>query len=332
MEKDSYRALVASEDSDNNFTQKIESRCVSDLPPGDVLIRVRYSSLNYKDALSAAGNRGVTKKYPHVPGIDAAGIVEHSETDKFDKGDQVIVTSFDLGMNTPGGYGQFIRVPSDWVLPLPANLTLRESMAYGTAGLTAALSVLKLVEFPVSPDQGKILVSGATGGVGSIAISILAKLGYHVTAVSGKSEAHEYLTELGAEEIISRQEASDSSGKLLLREKWAGVVDTVGGEILAAAIKSTAYNGAVTCCGNAASHELPISVYPFILRGVSLMGIDSAQCPMETRLKAWQKLADEWKIDILGSLVSECTLTELPDYIKRILQGGLTGRVLVNLL
>jgi putative YhdH/YhfP family quinone oxidoreductase len=332
MQNNSYNALVVEETSPNSFTREIKSKNISDLPAGDLLIRVHYSSLNYKDALSASGNRGVTRHYPHVPGIDGAGVVEESTSTEFKPGDKVVITGFDLGMNTSGGYGQYIRIPAEWAIHCPDNLTLRESMTYGTAGFTAAQSVNKLINHPVLPEQGKILISGATGGVGSIAVSIMAKLGYSITAVSGKQEAKEFLTNIGATEIISRQQAADSSGKLLLKEKWAGVIDTVGGEILVTSIKSTAYGGIITCCGNVASPELPLSVYPFILRGVSLLGIDSAKCPIHIRQKIWQKLAGEWKIENLDSLVTECKLPELSGIIEKMLHGQQTGRVIVNLL
>lgn len=332
MQENKYKALVVSETEDNSYSRDIQPKNINDLPDGDLLIRVQYSSLNYKDALSASGNRGVTRRYPHVPGIDAAGVVEKSSSSDFKPGDQVIATGFDLGMNTSGGYGQYIRIPAGWAVHCPKQLSLRESMIYGTAGFTAAQSVAKLISFPVTPDKGKILVSGATGGVGSIAIGILAKLGFKVSAVSGKPEAENFLHLLGAGEIISRQQAADASGKLLLKEKWAGVIDTVGGEILATAIKSTAYGGVVTCCGNAASPELPLSVYPFILRGVSLLGIDSAKCPVHTRQRIWQKLAGEWRIDYPASHIFECSLTELSGIIDKMLQGRHSGRVIVNLL
>lgn len=332
MQNNSYKALVVKEASPNTYTREIETKTIKELPKGDLLVRVHYSSLNYKDALSASGNRGVTRHYPHVPGIDAAGVVEESSSRDFSPGDQVIATGFDLGMNVSGGYGQYIRIPAGWALHCPQHLSLRESMIYGTAGFTAALSVEKLVSHPVLPEQGKILISGATGGVGSIAVSIMAKLGYSITAVSGKPEAADFLTRLGAAEIISRQQAADSSGKPLLKEKWAGAIDTVGGEILATTIKSTAYGGLVTCCGNVASAELPLSVYPFILRGVSLLGIDSAKCPIYIRQKIWQKLAGAWKIENINSLVTECKLPELSGIIDKMLQGRQTGRVIVNLL
>jgi len=332
VQNNSYSALVIEEVTPKNYTGEIRLKNITELPAGDLLIRVHYSSLNYKDALSASGNRGVTRRYPHVPGIDAAGVVEESSSPAFKPGDGVIASGFDIGMNMPGGFGQYIRIPAGWALHCPQNLTLRESMIYGTAGFTAAQSVDRLVGYPVAPGNGKILVTGATGGVGSIAIALLANMGYRVCAVSGKPEAEEFLTHLGAAEIISRQQATDSSEKLLLKEKWAGVIDTVGGEILATAIKSTAYSGAVTCCGNVASADLPLSVYPFILRGVSLLGIDSAKCPIHTRERIWRKLAGEWYLENLDSLATECKLSELPVFIKRMLLGNQTGRVIVNLI
>ena len=331
MENNSFKALVIREDPVGSYTGNVETRTKSDLPEGDILIRVQYSSLNYKDALSASGNRGVTRSYPHVPGVDAAGIVEQSTSADFKTGDQVIVSGYDLGMNTSGGYGQYIMVPVGWVLHCPANLTLRESMIYGTAGFTAAQSVLKLAEFPISPDQGKILVTGATGGVGSMATALLANLGYAVTGVSGKPAAEQFLGRLGVKDIITREQAIDSTGKLLLKEKWAGVVDTVGGDILTTAIKSTAYGGGVTCCGNVASPDLPLSVYPFILRGVTLIGIDSAKCPMHTRRQVWQKLAEDWKLPNLDSFAKECTLSDITTQVELMLHGRQTGRVIVNM-
>jgi acrylyl-CoA reductase (NADPH) len=211
-----FQALVVTETADKKYTREIKERTLHDLPDGEVLVRVKYSSLNYKDVLSVMGNKGVTKHYPHTPGIDAAGVVEESQSPDFTRGDEVIVTSYDLGMNTPGGFGQFIRVPAAWVVKRPEGLSLRESMIYGTAGFTAALSVYRLMGGGVKPDQGKILVSGATGGVGSIAVSLLAKEGYRVTAVSGRPETRDYLLEIGAQEVISAEAATDVSGRPLL--------------------------------------------------------------------------------------------------------------------
>lgn len=301
------------------------------MPEGDVLIRVGYSSLNYKDALSASGNRGVTKNYPHTPGVDAAGIVEESLSENFHPGDKVIVTGYDLGMNTPGGYGEYIRVPADWVVKLPEKLSLRESMVFGTAGFTAALSVYKLTGNGVTPDQGEVLVTGSSGGVGSIALSILAKSGFHVVAAMGKLDEKGYLINLGAKEVISADETNDASGRPLLKGRWAGAIDTVGGNILATVIKSMQYGGTVTCCGNAASAELNTTVFPFILRGVSLLGIDSVNCPKDIRLRIWQKLSEEWKPEHLDLITSEVSLQELDQRIELILQGKHKGRAIVNL-
>jgi putative YhdH/YhfP family quinone oxidoreductase len=272
----------------------------------------------------------VTKRYPHTPGIDAAGIVEESLSDSFAPGDKVIVTSYDLGMNTSGGFAEYIRVPAAWVVPLPEDLTLRESMIFGTAGFTAGMSIFAMTE-RITPDAGEVLVTGATGGVGSMALAILAKLGYSCVAVSGKAEAAAFLKNLGATRIISRVEATEGSGKPLLKGLWAGVVDTVGGDILATAIKSTDLHGVVTCCGNVASPELPLNVFPFILRGVTLFGIDSQNCPMNHRRQVWQKLASEWKPDQLPEMAREVTLEGLEQEIQAILQGKQVGRVIVRL-
>ncbi|MBW2392573.1 MAG: YhdH/YhfP family quinone oxidoreductase, partial [Deltaproteobacteria bacterium] len=280
MDSKTFKAMVVQETADGTYARRIAEKSLDDLPAGEVLVRVHYSSLNYKDGLSATGHRGVTKNYPHTPGVDAAGVVEVSLSEAFQPGDEVIVTSYDLGMNTSGGLGQYIREPAGWVVPLPENLSPRESMAYGSAGLTAGFCILKLQEHGITPERGEILVTGATGGVGSFAVAMLAKIGYQVVAVTGKMDEKQFLIDLGAKEVISRDEATDTSGKPLLKGRWAGVVDAVGGEILATAIRSTKLHGAVTCCGNVASPDLPINVYPFILRGISLVGIDSQSFPM----------------------------------------------------
>ncbi len=326
-----FKAMVVTEVENDRFVRNIQERHLDDLPKGDVLINVEYSSLNYKDVLSAVGNRGVTKKYPHTPGIDAAGRVVESLSTDFKAGDAVIVTSYDLGMNTSGGFGQYIRVPGDWVVKMPQNLSARESMIFGTAGFTAALSVFRLVDYGITPNMGPVVVSGATGGVGSIAVSILTKAGYEVTAVNGVVDEKDFLLEIGAKEVISIEDAIDSSGRPMLKGLWAGGIDTVGGEILATTIKSTKDGGAVTCCGNVGSHDLPLNVYPFILRGVTLMGIDSQNCPMPMRLKVWQKIADEWKLDRLDLLTTEVPLEGLNERIDLILQRKHKGRTIVKL-
>lgn len=330
MNSSQFKALVVTETAKGQFERSIAERSLDDLPKGDVLVKVVYSSLNYKDALSATGNKGVTRKYPHTPGIDAAGVVVESVHSAFKPDDEVIVTSYDLGMNTPGGFGQYIRVPADWVVKLPAGLTVKESMAYGTAGFTAGMSVFDLLNQNVTPEKGKILVTGASGGVGSIAVSILAHLGFEVIAVTGKEQEASFLKKLGATEIMPREKAVDSTGRPLMKETWAGVIDTVGGDILATALKSTKTGGTVTCCGNVASHELNITVFPFILRGVRLMGINSQTCPMKTRQQIWENLADDWKIN-LDSLFEEIKLEGLNEKIDHILKGKVKGRVVVEL-
>lgn len=331
MSQKTFKALVAKEVKDNTFEREITERSLDELPAGDVLVRVKYSSLNFKDALSATGNRGVTRKYPHTPGIDAAGIVEESLSSDFSAGDEVIVTSYDLGMNTSGGFGQYIRVPAGWVVKKPANLSLRESMIFGTAGFTAALSLYKLFGSGITPSQGPVLVSGATGGVGSIAVAILAKRNYDVAAVNGIVDEKEYLLALGAKNVVSIDEATDTSARPLLKSLWAGAIDTLGGPILATTLKSTLYGATVTCCGNAGSPDLPTNVYPFILRGVTLIGIDSQNCPMPTRQKVWEKIAGDWKLDNLAKLTTEISLDGLDDQIQMVLDRKHKGRTIVRL-
>lgn len=330
MNQKEFKALLIEESSPNTFTRTIKKRNISDLPQGDLLIKVSYSSLNYKDALSASGNRGVTKTFPHTPGIDGAGIVVKSDSREFNEGDKLIVTSYDLGMNTPGGFGQYIRVPSQWGVKLPQGLTLRESMILGTAGFTAGMSVSAITE-TLTPDRGEILVTGSTGGVGSLSVMILAKLGFKVVALTGKENAADFLKNLGATRTITRKEAMDKSNRPVLKGQWAGVIDTVGGEILATAIKSTKPWGVITCCGNVASPDLAMTVFPFILRGVKLVGIDSQNCPMEIRTEIWKKLADEWKCEKLQELSKEVALENLDHEIDQILKGKQRGRVIVNL-
>ena len=328
---DEFKALVVTETNEKQFARSIEQRKIDDLPEGDVVVRVLYSSLNYKDVLSATGNRGVTRNYPHTPGIDAAGTVAHSTNEAFKPGDEVIVTSYDLGMNTAGGFGQYIRVPAGWVVPLPQGLTPAEAMVYGTAGFTAALSVWNMIESGVAPDDGDVLVSGATGGVGSIAVSILSKIGYSVTAVNGVVDETDYLHKIGAKNIIPIDEATDTGGRPILKSLWAGGIDTVGGDILTTTIRSTKYGAAVTCCGNVASADLPLNVYPFILRGVRLIGIDSQNCPMPIRKKIWQKIASEWKIDWLQTLTTEASFDELESKIELMLKGKHLGRTIIKM-
>jgi len=323
-----FRALIARRHDDGKTTRRIEERRIGDLPEGEVTIRVRYSSLNYKDALSAAGRPGVTRRYPHQPGIDAAGEVVASGVEQFQPGDPVIAGGRDLGMNTAGGFGEYIRVPAEWVTRCPDQLSLRDAMALGTAGFTAAMSVDEISR-AVPPDAGEILVTGATGGVGSVAVSILASSGYRVCAVTGKGDAASYLTDLGASRIIDRESAVDESGRPLSSATWAGVIDSVGGPILASAIRATQPDGVVAACGNAASPDLPLTVYPFILRGVRLLGINSPACPRERRDALWNDLATRLRPPRLDRIARTISLEELDEAIDAILAGGVRGRFVV---
>lgn len=329
--KQTFKALLITENDQKEFDHAIINKEIADLPDGELLIKVRYSSINYKDALSFSGNKGVTRNYPHTPGIDAAGVVVESSNSDFSVGDKVIITGFDLGMNTDGGFAEYIRIPSKWAVHLPEMLSLRESMIYGTAGFTAALSVDKLLKAGLQPEDGEILVTGATGGVGSSAISILNQLGFKVTAVTGKAEAQEHLMQLGAKKVIARKEFEDPTQRALLSESWAGAVDTLGGDILSNIIKSLNYGGCVASCGNVTSGTLGTSIYPFILRGVSLLGVDSVQTGIATRQRIWTSLANDWKPEQLGGNIREIRLADVPATIQHILEGTNTGRTIVHL-
>lgn len=328
---ESFRAIIIEKEEPKTFTRHIGERTLNDLPEGDLTIKVQYSSLNYKDALSAIGNPGVSRNFPHTPGIDAAGTIVAGTAD-FNEGDEVIAIGFDLGMNTPGGYGEYIRIPAGWAVHKPDGLTLREAMILGTAGFTAAQSVDALQTAGVQPEDGPIAVTGATGGVGSVALAILSKLGYTTHAFTGKTEAAaDFLTNLGADEIKHRSEISEDGGRPMLRETYAGAVDTVGGVPLSNLLKQIKYGGATTCCGLVAGASFESSVFPFILRGVSLLGIDSVECPLAEKQRIWNKLANEYKLDNLEELSNEIGLDGVSDEIDKILKGGQTGRVLVNL-
>ncbi|WP_138432059.1 YhdH/YhfP family quinone oxidoreductase [Fodinibius saliphilus] len=327
---DSFQALVVEED-DGTFRRSIKELDIEDLPKHDTLVKVHYSSLNYKDALSASGNKGVTKEYPHIPGIDASGIVEESENSCFESGDKVLVTGYDLGQNTFGGFGEYIRVPSDWIVPLPENLSLRDSMILGTAGFTAAIGIHHLRHNAITSENSPILVTGATGGVGSMAVAILDQLGYKVTAATGKMDQKSFLKEIGATRVIHREEVQDNSGRMLLSSRWAAAIDTVGGNMLDTTLRQTQHNGVVACCGNVLGHELNTNIYPFILRGVHLAGMDSGNCLMNMRKKLWDKLATRWKPKKLAKIAKECSLDALDKEIKTILKGGQIGRVLVRI-
>lgn len=324
-----YKALVA-EEVNHTFVQSFKTLETGDLPKNDLLVRVHYSSLNYKDALSATGHKGITKSYPFTPGIDAAGVVEKSRDDRFKPGDSVIVTSFDLGMNTPGGFGQYISVPADWAIPLPHGLTLKESMMIGTSGLTAAIGAEKILDGKIKPDTGDLIVTGATGAVGSFGVALLAHLGFRVVAATGKTEHTDFLKKLGTVKVIHRNEVSGVDARPMLSSRWSAALDTVGGSMLDAVIRQTAHNGVVACCGNVLGYELQTSVLPFILRGVTLAGIDSGIALLNDRKRIWNRLSVNWKPAVLENLCRKKTPVDLPREIKRMLNGKQVGKVLIQ--
>ena len=327
-----FRAFLVEKNDDGSFVRTVVERELADLPDGELLIDVRYSSLNYKDALSATGNPGVTRNYPHTPGIDVAGTIVESMVADFAVGDEVVVIGFDLGMNTSGGFGERVRVPANWAVPLPTGLSLEEAMILGTAGFTAALSVHKLEQSGMRPSRGPVLVSGATGGVGCVAITLLDQLGYEPHAVTGKEYQHEFLRSIGAREILSREELEAGGDRPLLKELWGGVVDTVGGGMLFNAIKGLRYGQSAAACGLVNSPNIPATVLPFILRHVNLLGIDSVELPLPEKIEIWDKLAGVWKLNELTKLKkSTLSLRTLSEAIDTILEGEMVGRGLVDL-
>ena len=328
--KTTFKAFRVEEENEK-FVSAVKEMDFESLNKGEILIKVHYSSLNYKDALSANGNKGVTRNYPHTPGIDAVGTVISSKSESFNLNDKVIVTSYDLGMNTNGGFAEYVKVPENWVIKLPANLSMKEAMIFGTAGLTAGMSVLRLIE-TVKPTDGTIVVSGATGGVGSVSVQILNKLGYKVAAITGKEAEKQYLLDLGVSEVILRKDFEELQNKPLLKPQFAGGIDTVGGVILENILKTTNPLGVVTACGNAASIKLELTVFPFILRGVSLIGIDSQNYPMHYRTQVWNKLADAWKPENLEANCTTISLDELSEKLNLMLDGKLKGRTVLKLV
>ena len=319
------------EKDEQGVRHEIVTRRTDELPEGEILVEVLYSSVNYKDAMSATGVPGVTREYPHQPGIDAAGIIRESTDPNLPLGEEVIVIGFDLGMNTPGGFGQFIRVPSDWVVPLPAGLSLRESMILGTAGLTAALCMEKLEWMNAQPQDGPVLVTGATGGVGSVAVSLLASLGFEVVAMTGKEAQHDYLKALGASEIVSREALGEVSARPMLKPAFAHAIDTVGGDILTNVVKSLQPQGSVAICGLVASANFDVSVLPFILRGVNVLGVDSVELPLVDKARNWQRLAEEWRLPTLEQMTLEIGLEEISETVDSLMSGSVVGRTLVKL-
>lgn len=328
---DSFRCLYVSKNADGKVQLDLTSRPMSELPEHGTLIRVERSSLNYKDALAATGNPGVAKSLPHVPGIDAAGTIVETDAPDLSVGQKVIVTGNELGAGQWGGWAEYIRVPADWVVPLPESMSLDESMMYGTAGFTAAQCVRELIRNEITPDKGQIIVTGSTGGVGCLAIKILAKLGYEITAVTGKPQAHTWLQELGASNFLSRTDVVDDGKKPLLSTRWAGAIDTVGGDTLNYLLRSTAVNGCVTACGLVGGAKLDMTVFPFILRGVRLAGITSAMCPRDVRFDIWNRLSGDWKLDNLRELTDVVSMEQMPEQVETILRAEIRGRILLNI-
>lgn len=316
------------EENEGAFSASISRLELEKPADGFVQIKVSHSSLNYKDALSASGNKGVTRNYPFVPGIDAAGTITDANSSQFIDGDEVIVTGYDMGMNTPGGFGEFINVPATWVVKKPNNLTHLESMSIGTAGLTAAASVLKIHKSAMDSDL-PVIVSGATGGVGSIGVMLMSKLGKEVSALTGKSSSVDFLKSIGASNIIMRDEYLETPAKAMERPLFSSAIDTVGGKILSKMLAQISPHGVVACCGNVAGIEVNTTVFPFILRGISLCGIDSAESPLDFKTSIWQKFADEWKLD-LSSSTKIIAKQNLQQEIDLILQGGQEGRVVIS--
>ncbi|MDA9594882.1 YhdH/YhfP family quinone oxidoreductase [SAR86 cluster bacterium] len=324
-----FKAFVT-EETEKGFTSSIKERSLNDLPAGDVLIKVLFSSLNYKDALSASGNKGVSRNYPHSPGIDAAGIVEESNFDHFSNGDEVIVTGYDLGMNTSGGFSQYIRVPKEWIIKKPDNFSLEESMAFGTAGLTAGLCVRKILLSRIKPEDGDIFVTGATGGVGTVAVMLLSKLGFDVIAITGKENQTDLLLSLGAKEVINRSEFEGEMKSPLSKPRWAGGVDAVGSDILSNLITATHQRAAIACCGMVGGINLNTSIFPFILRGLSLLGIDSAETLIEVKKEIWHNFATDWKLEKINDQIKDIGLDELDLEIEKILKGEQVGRIRIK--
>ncbi len=326
----SFRAWIA-RTQDENYQIQLETIGVGDLPQGDVLIRVNYSTLNYKDGLALTRKGKIIHHFPLVPGIDVCGTVVESESPDYRPGDRVVATGWGLGEDHWGGFSEYARLKSEWLIPLPNGLSLADSMAIGTAGFTAALCVDALQEQGLVPDRGSVLVTGAAGGVGSIAVALLAKRGFHVIAATGRQATHDYLKGIGAAEVIDRSELSEARVRPLDRQRWAGVVDTVGGKPLASAISHTAYGGVVTMCGMAASVDFTASVFPFILRAVRLVGVESVYPPKEKRIRLWADMARDLGSGFLQKMSDHVAFADLPQQAERIVAGGVRGRLVVDI-
>ena len=326
-----FNALVVNKDEESGKTSAaVEQISTDQLPEGNVVVNVEYSTVNYKDGLCIGPGGGLVREYPHVPGIDFAGTIESSDDPRYSAGDSVVLTGWRVGEVHWGGYAQKARVNADWLVPLPSGLSSRQAMAVGTAGFTAMLAVTALEDHGLQPDQGPVLVTGAAGGVGSVATAILANLGYEVAVVTGRPETEEYLRALGATQIVPREEINETVKRPLERETWAGCVDAVGGDMLARVLGQMKYGGSVSAVGLAGGAGLPTTVIPFLLRGVNLLGIDSVMQPYDNRLRAWERLAKDLPMDKLEAMIHPATLSDLPALGKDILKGQVKGRVVVD--
>lgn len=325
------RAFVVEKNENGEISSSVKEFPKPLCGENEVLIKVTYSSLNYKDALSSIGHSGVTRVFPHITGVDVAGVVAESKSPIFKIGQRVVVTGYDLGMNTNGGHCEFVKVPASWVISTPQSISDKEIMSYGTAGLTTALSVQELLNNGLNPEDSSVLVSGSSGGVGSISIAILNKLGFNVVAITTKSNKKEYLKSIGASEVILLDEFMKDSHKPLLGTNYDAIIDSVGGDVLAQALKQLKYDGVATCCGLTSSYLLNTNVYPFILRGVRLIGIDSVECKLEKKQEAWYKLAGSMKINCLNDIVNEISLDEVKDIYSKLLNGESSGRYIVKI-
>ncbi|MGB0569030.1 MAG: acryloyl-CoA reductase [Paracoccaceae bacterium] len=326
-----FNALVVNKDEESGKTSAaVEQISTDQLPEGNVAVNVEYSTVNYKDGLCIGPGGGLVREYPHVPGIDFAGTVESSDDPRYSAGDSVVLTGWRVGEVHWGGYAQKARVNADWLVPLPSGLSSRQAMAVGTAGFTAMLAVMALEDHGLKAGQGPVLVTGAAGGVGSVATAILANLGYEVAAVTGRPETEEYLRGLGATQIVPREEINETVKRPLERETWAGCVDAVGGDMLARVLGQMKYGGSVSAVGLAGGAGLPATVIPFLLRGVNLLGIDSVMQPYDNRLRAWERIAKDLPMDKLEAMIHPATLGDLPALGKDILKGQVKGRVVVD--
>ena len=325
-----FNALVVNKDGDEKTSAAVEQISVDQLPEGNVTVAVEYSTVNYKDGLCIGSGGGMVRNYPHVPGIDFSGTVEASDDDRYSPGDKVVLTGWRVGEIQWGGYSQKARVNADWLVPLPELISSKQAMAIGTAGLTAMLAIIALEQHGLQKSNGSILVTGGSGGVGSVAIAILSKLGYEVATVTGRPESADYLKSLGASIIVPREELNEAIKRPLEKQVWSGCVDTVGGEMLARVFGQMFYGSSVAAVGNAGGARLPASVMPFILRGVNLLGIDSVMQPYQNRLKAWERLASDLPMDKLEAMITPATLSDLPRLGVDILKGQVRGRVVVD--